>query len=93
MFVDYYEQALEITREMEDSDGELSVVWVLCHFYEQMGDYARAVELLESPIEFLRKSNHRDADRYAAYLDQLRAKQSGRVSDQGNSAMEQADLE
>jgi tetratricopeptide (TPR) repeat protein len=72
--IDYYEVALVIARETEDRRGEAIVCWNLGLVYEEVGDLRRAVDQLQISVEFERQIGHKDAEKYADYLENVKAK-------------------
>jgi len=72
--IDYYEVALVIARETEDRRGEAIVCWNLGLVYEEVGDLKRAVDHMQISVDFERQIGHKDAEKYADYLENVRAR-------------------
>ncbi|MBC7259163.1 MAG: tetratricopeptide repeat protein [Chloroflexi bacterium] len=72
--IGFYEQALEIDREIGDRRGEGNACWNMGLAYEKLGDYARAAELMQVCVDYERAIGHPDAEKHAAYLAEVRAK-------------------
>lgn len=72
--IDYFEQTLKIAREIGDRSSEAIACWNLGLDYEKTGDLQRAIDLMKVFVEFERKIGHVDAEKYAKYLENLRAR-------------------
>jgi tetratricopeptide (TPR) repeat protein len=72
--IEHYEQALKIAREIGDRRGEANHCWNLGLEYERAGDLRRAVDLMTILVEFERGLSHPNAEKYAEYLENLRAR-------------------
>ncbi|MCX6679745.1 MAG: tetratricopeptide repeat protein [Methanothrix sp.] len=71
--IDYYEVALVIARETGDRRGEAIVCWNFGLAYEKVGDLKRAVDHMQISVDFERQMGHKDAEKYADYLKNVRA--------------------
>lgn len=69
----YYEQALAIAQEIGDRRGEALTSWNLGLEYED-SDPARAVELMQSLVNYEREIGHPDAEAHAARAEEIRAR-------------------
>ena len=67
-----YEQALTISREFGDRDTEATTSWNLGLALEEQGELAQAAELMQVSVDYEQGISHPDAEKRAAYLDQLR---------------------
>ena len=72
--IDYYEVALVIARETGDRRGEAIVCWNFGLAYEKVGDLKRAVDHMQISVDFERQMGHKDAEKYADYLKNVRAR-------------------
>ncbi len=75
--IEYYEQRLEIAREIGDRSGEALGSWRLGMQYEKQGDFKQAVKLMMVTVDYRRKVGHPDAEKDAARVDEIRARQTG----------------
>ena len=72
--IEYHEQALIIDREIGDRRGEGTSSWNLGRIYVEQGELEKAIPLMEKLVEFEREIGHPDAEKDAAYLEDLRVK-------------------
>jgi tetratricopeptide (TPR) repeat protein len=72
----YFEQALEISRETEDRQGSGNSSWNLGLLLAEEGEVARAVELMQVKVNYEREIGHADAEKHAAEVDELRKRLS-----------------
>jgi tetratricopeptide (TPR) repeat protein len=70
----YFEQRLTIVREIGDKRGEAIAGWNLGLVYEEVGDLKRAVDQMQISVGFERQMGHKDAEKYADYLKNVRAR-------------------
>jgi tetratricopeptide (TPR) repeat protein len=70
----YYEVALVIAREIGDRRSEAIVCWNFGLAYENVGDLKRAVDHMQISVDFERQMGHRDAEKYADCLKNVRAR-------------------
>jgi tetratricopeptide (TPR) repeat protein len=70
--IDYYEQALAIMHSIGDRPSAALISWGLGQLLERQGDLARAAELMQVNMSYLREIGHPDAEKRAARLEQLR---------------------
>jgi len=73
--IEYYEQHFAIAREIGDRRGEANASWNLGLVYEKTGDLRCAAEMMQICVSFEREIGHPDAERDAACLEAIRAKQ------------------
>ncbi len=71
--IEYYEQALQIARETGDRRGEAFASWNLGLLYED-SDPARAVDLMQTLVDYERGIGHPDAEADAARVEEIRAR-------------------
>ena len=69
-----YEQSLEISWAIKDQQGEATACWHLGMLLETQGMYQQAAVLIQVCVDYLRELGHPDAEKYAAYLEQVWAK-------------------
>jgi tetratricopeptide (TPR) repeat protein len=67
-----FEQALAIAQEVNDSRNEGECSWNLGIAYERQAHLARAAELMQVYVDYLRELGHPEAEKRAAYVAQLR---------------------
>lgn len=67
-----YEQQLVIVREIGDRRGEAIACWNLGLALVKLSRVAEAISLMEVCVRFEQEIGHADADKHAAYLDDLR---------------------
>ena len=60
------EQALNLFYEIGDKQGEFTAISMLGAIYDELGDYARAIDLYQQSLEFSR--NNQDQQREAFFL-------------------------
>ncbi len=65
---------MTIAREIGDRRGEAIACWNLGLVYEEVGDLKRAADLMQITVDFERQMGHRDAEKYADYLKNVRAR-------------------
>jgi tetratricopeptide (TPR) repeat protein len=70
----HYQQAREIRERLGDTAGVATTLWNIGRVYEKQGRLPDAISLMEQCIELERRLGHPDAEKDAAYLEQLRAK-------------------
>jgi hypothetical protein len=70
--IDYYEQALGIAREIGDRSTKASASWQLGAELVKLGNLARAAELMQIYVDYLREIDHPDAEKRTISLDYLR---------------------
>ena len=66
-----------IAREIGDRRGEALASWNLGDELAKQGDLARAAALMQVYVDFLRELGHPDAEKYAATLEEVRARGAG----------------
>jgi len=71
--IESYEQALQIAREIGDLRGEAIRSWNLGLLYVD-SEPARAVELMQTLVDYERAIGHPDAESHAARVEQIRAR-------------------
>ncbi len=71
--IESYEQALQIGREIGDRRGEALTSWNLGLLYED-ADPARAVELMQTLVDYEREIGHPEAESDAARVEEIRAR-------------------
>ena len=64
-----------IAREIGDRSGEALSSWNLGLTYETAGDLRRTAEMMQICVDYERAIGHPDAERDAARLEAIRAKQ------------------
>jgi hypothetical protein len=67
----FYEQRMFIASETEDRSGAAVDSWNLGKQLVQWGDLQRATELMQICVDYERASGHSDAEKHAAYLEQV----------------------
>ena len=72
-YLEIYEEALAISREIGDRRGEANHSWNLGLEYEE-SDPARAIALMEVCVAYERELGHPDAEADAHRVDQIRAR-------------------
>jgi len=72
--IEYYEKALQVAREIGDKRGEASHCWNMGDEYAKLGDYARAADLMQVCVDYERAIGHPDAEKHAAWVEEVRAK-------------------
>jgi tetratricopeptide (TPR) repeat protein len=72
--ISYYEQDLQIAREIGDRRSEAATSWNLGLVMEKQGDLDRAAQLMRVTVDFEREIGHADAEKDAAYLEQVEKK-------------------
>jgi tetratricopeptide (TPR) repeat protein len=78
--IDYYEQGLVVDREIGDIQGEAIDSYNLGLLYEQQGELARAVLLIEHATAVMQQIGHQVyAKEYADGLERVKRK----LADQG----------
>ncbi len=75
--IEYYEQVRTISREIGDRYSEGISSWNLGLAYEKLGELSRAEELIQVRVDFERQLGLPGAEKYAAYLEALRARLVG----------------
>ena len=71
---EYYEQALQVSREIGDRSGEANACWDTGLMMEDSGEYARAAELMQITIDYLRSTGRPVAEEKAAKLEEVKEK-------------------
>ena len=66
------QQTLTIAREIDDKQAEGIHAWNLGLAYEELGDCARAAELMQILVDYERAIGHPDAEEHAQRLAQIR---------------------
>jgi tetratricopeptide (TPR) repeat protein len=72
--IDYYEQRLIIAREIGDRRGEALGSWNLGIIYEKQSELEKAIEAMQICVDYERQIGHPDAEKDAAYVEELRKK-------------------
>jgi tetratricopeptide (TPR) repeat protein len=70
----FYERSLQVERGIGDRRGEASTCWNMGLLLEQQGDDARAAELMQACVDYERSIGHPDAEKRAAYVEEVRKK-------------------
>ena len=70
--IEYYEQVLQIAREIRDRRSEAIGSWNLGELLAKQGDLARAVDLMQVLVNFERAIGHADAEKATAIVEELR---------------------
>ncbi|MFO7170998.1 MAG: tetratricopeptide repeat protein, partial [Chloroflexota bacterium] len=70
--IEYHEQCLAIARELGDRRDEGRATWNLGLVYEQQGDLARAVELMQAAVHIKREIGDPGVGDRVAHLERLR---------------------
>ncbi len=70
----YYQQAREIRERLNDGPGLVETFWNIGWVYEKQDRIADAISSIARCVEIERRLGHPDADKHAAYLEQLRAR-------------------
>jgi tetratricopeptide (TPR) repeat protein len=69
--IDYYQQALAMTRQLGDRSSELEILREIGSVYVRAGDPDKAIEHLEIGLSTLRESSNHDPMQAANYLQTL----------------------
>jgi tetratricopeptide (TPR) repeat protein len=77
--IDYYEQCLQMFRDMGDGVVVARNSWNLGTLYESQGDLMKAVPLMQVYVDWLQQIGHTVAEEHAQILDQVKSK----LADQG----------
>ena len=72
--LEHYQQAREIRERLGDTAGVAQTLWNMGLLYEEQGLIAKAIPLFERAVELERRLGALDAEKHAAYLEQLREK-------------------
>jgi tetratricopeptide (TPR) repeat protein len=75
--IEFYQQHLAIAREVGDRAGEGRACWNLGLQFVKLDRLAEAIPLMEVCVRFEREIGHPDADKDAAYVEQLRQRLAG----------------
>jgi tetratricopeptide (TPR) repeat protein len=70
----YYEQHLELARELGERRDEARTSWNLGLAFEELGDLTAAIAAMQICLDFERAVGHPDADSDAATIERLRAR-------------------
>ena len=73
--ISYYEQALEIARDIDDLRGDATDSWNLGLLLED-SDPARAADLMLVCVDYEREIGHPDAEKHAEDLRQVQARRT-----------------
>jgi len=72
--LEHYQQAREIRERLGDTAGVAQTLWNMGLLYEEQGLIAEVIPLFERAVELERRLGALDAEKHAAYLEQLREK-------------------
>jgi tetratricopeptide (TPR) repeat protein len=74
--IDYYQRGLVTYRNLGYRHGESWFKWELGLIYEQQGDLAQAVELMQASADYKREIGDPNSEQARAYVNQLRQRLS-----------------
>ena len=75
--IEYYQQALAISRELGDCVTETTSCWEIGLTYYNMGDLAQAEEYITIAVEIAEQIGHHEVETWCYALTQVRAKRQG----------------
>lgn len=73
--IELFEEALEILQSVGDRQGEVTISWELGKIYQQEHKTQQAIPLIQARIDYEREIGHPDAERHAAFLQELLAQE------------------
>jgi tetratricopeptide (TPR) repeat protein len=75
--IESYEQSLAIVRDIGDRRGEADTCWNMGEALVKLDRLAEAIPLMEVCVRFEQEIGHPDAEKDAAYVEQLRQRLAG----------------
>lgn len=75
--IEYFKQATRIDHQIGDRHGEALGNWNMGNLLLQKGELARAIELMQICVDFYQEIGHRDLQKYATRVDELRRLMKG----------------